>query len=134
MMPVHPDRTRGTSPRCTTRPQQSRLTKAAHLSYCLCQYTSRHGLTGGAEVAATLEGATMARRTRPRRITVDLSDEMYEWLLAQQALDRITTSDRVRSLIALAQDDESLRTRVDTRASELAATDRRRPKRGEAET
>lgn len=83
-------------------------------------------------MAATLEGATMARRTRPRRITVDLSDEMYEWLLAQQALDRITTSDRVRSLIALAQDDESLRTRVDTRASELAATDRRRPKRGEA--
>lgn len=65
----------------------------------------------------------MARRTRPHRITVDLSTEAFDWLNAQRAIDHISTSDRIRALISLARDDADLQARVDRRDHELAHAD-----------
>lgn len=123
-MPVHTDGTRGTSPLRATR-LASPLTIPSSLRYGVSVHMYWPGVRTPREVGivSVLEGVTMARRTRPHRITVDLNAETFAWLNAQRGVDHISTSNRIRALISLAREDEDLRARVDQRDMELAHAD-----------
>ena len=60
------------------------------------------------------------QRTRPRRLTIDISTELYRWLADVRIKDRLTTADRIRALLELCREDETLAARVVAKASELA--------------
>ena len=66
-------------------------------------------------------GAQMPpQRTRPRRLTVDVSTDLYRWLGEARLKDRLTTADRIRALLELCREDEGLSAQVVEKASELA--------------
>lgn len=58
-------------------------------------------------------------KNRPHRITFDVSADQYEWITAQRFKDRIATTMRLRALLALAMEDESLAQRVEKKVTEL---------------
>lgn len=60
------------------------------------------------------------QRTRPRRLTVDVSHDLYRWLGEVRLKDRLTTADRIRAVLELCREDEALAARVVEKASELA--------------
>lgn len=60
------------------------------------------------------------QRTRPRRLTVDVSTDLYRWLGETRLKDRLTTADRIRALLELCREDEALAQRVVEKAGELA--------------
>lgn len=60
------------------------------------------------------------QRTRPRRLTVDVSTDLYRWLGEARLKDRLTTADRIRALLELCREDEGLSAQVVEKASELA--------------
>lgn len=60
------------------------------------------------------------QRTRPRRLTVDVSTDLYRWLGEARLKDRLTTADRIRALLELCREDETLAQRVVEKAGELA--------------
>lgn len=60
------------------------------------------------------------QRTRPRRLTVDVSTDLYRWLGEARLKDRLTTADRIRALLELCREDEGLSARVVEKAGELA--------------
>lgn len=59
-------------------------------------------------------------RARPHRLTIDIESELYSWMQSQRALDRLSMTDRVRALIELAQEDDSLNARVSEKATQMA--------------
>lgn len=68
---------------------------------------------------ATRGVSVPVQRSRPHRINVDLDADTYKWLAVARRDDRLTTSDRVRALIALSRQDPELRARVVEMATQL---------------
>lgn len=64
----------------------------------------------------------------PRRLNISLADEDQSWLIAQDDIDRITMSERIRALVALARTDPAVAERAVDTADELRRA--RRAKRG----
>lgn len=60
------------------------------------------------------------QRTRPRRLTIDISTDLYLWLGEARIKDRLTTADRIRALVELCREDEELASRVVMKAGEMA--------------
>ena len=60
------------------------------------------------------------QRTRPRRLTIDVSTDLYQWLGEARLKDRLTTADRIRAVLELCREDEQLAAQVVAKASELA--------------
>lgn len=118
-MPVHTDSTRGTSPQRSTR--QPRLLQSRAPS---CSVTSHDKscevTTQPRGCVLILEGNLMSpRRTRPRRIVIDISEDQHAWLAEQRRVDRVSSADRLRVLIELCRESEALREQVITKANEI---------------
>lgn len=66
----------------------------------------------------------LSDRRHPRRLSVDLSDEMHRSLRRASAEDDISVAHRIRALIQLWSDDSGVRAAANSLAAQLKAAER----------
>lgn len=66
----------------------------------------------------------MGQQAGTTRLTVDVDQELFEWVALQRAQDRIKTTKRLRALLALSREDNELQARVVRKAAELDQQER----------
>ena len=67
-----------------------------------------------------LQGVQVPQRTRPHRITLDVSESAHQSLTPARRADGVTIADRLRSLISLWEEDTELANKTIERAREIA--------------